>query len=1016
MRILLSLLPLLLAAPLYAAPFTAGNLVVYRVGDGVAGLANSGAPVFLDEYATDGTLVQSLALPVTAASGVFPLIASGTATSEGLLTRSADRRFLLLTGYGRALGGSGSLSGTAAAVVPRVLGRVDASGVIDTSTALTDFADANNPRSAVSTQGTDVWLAGGAGGVRFATLGASTSTQINAAPTNFRQLAIVDGQLLVSTSSGSSFRLAEVASGLPTDAGQTLVNLPGLPTNSGSPYAYVFFDLSVAVPGVDTLYLADDSIGLQKYSLVAGTWTLNGSIGGAADLYRGLAGVLVGSEVRLYATRLGGSGAAGGGQLVSLSDASGHGGNFAASATVLVTAANNTALRGVAMAPEQDLPPLGPLMRVTEYMYQGADGEFVEFTNVGDQPADLSGWSFDDDSRVPGSFPLDAFGTVQPGESVILTEAGAAAFRAAWGLCDGQKVIGDLNQNLGRNDEINLYDATNAQVDRLSYGDQNFPGSIRTQARSGWVSAAGLGVNNALEWTLSVLADGEASVASAGADLASPGRSTRVLFEFDPCQVEPNAPTVSVDLMSTSDFLDIPVNSGGAVGAVIDDPTDPAASVGIGFVFDDPAGDPSALVIEVSSNNPDVLAPAGLVLTGSGSARQLRIQPNGVGRAQITVVARAPDLRQGQYVIDYAASAASVEPAATRWHAGASDASTGVAISDTLMLVADDENQVLRLYRRDLSGLHLAGFDFTAQLGLSDLSGGLPREVDIEASTRIGDRIYWSGSHGNQASAPHNPRPNRRRIYATDLNSGVLPTLSYVGRYDHLAEDLIAWDAANGHGLGAGFLDLAASAAPGVSPESVAGFNLEGLAAAEDGSAWIAFRAPLLPAGARTHALLVPVQSLDALVAGAASGSLAAGSASFGAPLLVDLGGRGIRSIERSSSGDYLIVAGPVPGGAAATTDFRLYRWSGDPLDAPVWLPARLAERLVDGSYEALIGLPHAPTPGSEVQLLVDNGDTVYYADGVIAKELAERRQAKFRGERIEVLDESVFGNGFESP
>ena len=64
-------------------------------------------------------------------------------------------------------------------------------------------------------------------------------------------------------------------------------------------------------------------------------------------------------------------------------------------------------------------------MRVTEYMYDGTDGEFIEFTNVGSTPVSMDGWSFDDDSGISGSFSLSAFGTVAAGESVILAELSA---------------------------------------------------------------------------------------------------------------------------------------------------------------------------------------------------------------------------------------------------------------------------------------------------------------------------------------------------------------------------------------------------------------------------------------------------------------------------------------------------------------------------------------------------------------------------------------------------------------
>ena len=49
------------------APFTAGNIVVYRVGDGGAATTSAAAPVFLDEYTPatpTWTLVQSVPMPV----------------------------------------------------------------------------------------------------------------------------------------------------------------------------------------------------------------------------------------------------------------------------------------------------------------------------------------------------------------------------------------------------------------------------------------------------------------------------------------------------------------------------------------------------------------------------------------------------------------------------------------------------------------------------------------------------------------------------------------------------------------------------------------------------------------------------------------------------------------------------------------------------------------------------------------------------------------------------------------
>ncbi len=327
--------------------FIPGDLVVYRVGDGSALLANSGAAVFLDEYTPSGTLVQSIALPTVASGANQPLIASGTSVSEGLLALSTDGRYVLLTGYDSTLPGNAALSGTAAAMVPRTVGRVSFDGNVDTSTALTDFADGNNPRSAVSTDGTQLWVGGAAGGVRYTTLGGTTSTQISTDGKNIRQVNIFDGQLYIS-SQKTTIRVATVGTGIPTTTGQSITNLPGFPT-SNFPNALFFADLDGA-PGVDTLYVADDTTGggqIQKYSLIGGNWNANGAID--APNVHGLTGVVSGTAVALYATTSGLDGTSG--TLYAFTDSSGYGGNASGTANTLLTALTNEAFRGIALAP-----------------------------------------------------------------------------------------------------------------------------------------------------------------------------------------------------------------------------------------------------------------------------------------------------------------------------------------------------------------------------------------------------------------------------------------------------------------------------------------------------------------------------------------------------------------------------------------------------------------------------------------------------------------------------------------
>jgi uncharacterized protein YjiK len=178
-------------------------------------------------------------------------------------------------------------------------------------------------------------------------------------------------------------------------------------------------------------------------------------------------------------------------------------------------------------------------IQITEYSYSSLNGEFVEFTNTGATAVDMTGWSFDDNSRIAGSFSLSGFGVVKPGESVIITETvDVAAFRTAWGLPATVKVLGGSNvaktlggsdQALQRADEINLYDASGAVVDRLTYDDATIAGSPRTLNVSAYTDPANLGKNDASKWKLSTVGDiqgGKASILVGGVtatDIGSPG-------------------------------------------------------------------------------------------------------------------------------------------------------------------------------------------------------------------------------------------------------------------------------------------------------------------------------------------------------------------------------------------------------------------------------------------------------------------------------------------------------------
>jgi hypothetical protein len=242
-----------------------------------------------------------------------------------------------------------------------------------------------------------------------------------------------------------------------------------------------------------------------------------------------------------------------------------------------------------------------------------------------------------------------------------------------------------------------------------------------------------------------------------------------------------------------------------------------------------------------------------------------------------------------------------------RVHTGMCDASAGVASAGdpNLFFVANDEDQGdvrIRLYS-------LTAPDGSGPLKTSPISVqflGLTKkhqEVDVEGSARVGGIIYWIGSHS--ASKDGEPRPNRRRLFATQEDPADPGTLRpveapYKGLIDDLEED-------------ARYQPFHLAKAGEKAPKDEGALNIEGLAEAPDGGLLIGFRNPI----PKKQALIVPLKNPTEVTRGQ--------HGKFGDPILLDLDGLGIRSIERTPGGFYLIVAGKHDAGGPS----RLFRWSG---------------------------------------------------------------------------------------
>lgn len=267
-------------------------------------------------------------------------------------------------------------------------------------------------------------------------------------------------------------------------------------------------------------------------------------------------------------------------------------------------------------------------------------------------------------------------------------------------------------------------------------------------------------------------------------------------------------------------------------------------------------------------------------------------------------------------------------------YGGMCDASAAAAVAPDSFVVASDGGNVLRLYRRDQK----------QPLGTVDLEAFLrPDEdarTDIEGAAAIlgpdprTDRIYWIASHSRNSEG--NKRPSRHRLFATEVaaQAGQVTVTPVGAPYFHLIEDLLA---------ATQLQTLRLAEAAKLRPESENGLNIEGLAATPDGGLLIGFRNPR-PGG---NALVVPLDNPSEVVAGS--------RARLGQPIELDLGGLGIRSLERV--GDrYLIVAGPfdeAPFGEAG--GFALYEWSGIADEPPV---ERADIDFADLRPEALFTLP----------------------------------------------------------
>jgi hypothetical protein len=287
---------------------------------------------------------------------------------------------------------------------------------------------------------------------------------------------------------------------------------------------------------------------------------------------------------------------------------------------------------------------------------------------------------------------------------------------------------------------------------------------------------------------------------------------------------------------------------------------------------------------------------------------------------------------------------------------GMSDASAAVAVAEDMFVVADDENNLLRVYKTNQPSLPLFSYDLTPFLGIE------PRytEADIEGATMLDDTVYWITSHGRNTDGKM--RPNRYRFFAVKVkvqNQNI--TIEPVGspcrtlvhsllkaeNLRHLGLDQATrFDAKN----------LTKQQLKNLAPKEN-GLNIEALCASADGNTiYIGFRNPRPD----SKAIVVPLNNPQQVIEKQQPPI-------FADPLLWDLKGFGIRSMEYSPFHKaYFIIAGPHNDNPA---EFALYRWSGRKDEPP--LPLHLINS--DFNPEALVAFKNSP----RLLLLSDDGTLV---------------------------------------
>lgn len=340
------------------AQFTPNRLAVYRVGNGTTVGNNQTSAVFIDEYLTSSANQTSHSYSIdiaTVTNGTNFRLTSVMRTGatafqlEGMSGLSADGNHLAIIGYDQATGA------TVDNTTIKVVGLINSQGEVNTSTTLTGNSPA---RAAIALDGGNTTYSSVLGaGIRYSTLGSSTSLQVNSTVSNARSFTIFNNRLYCANNASQIpfFNTLPTTSGTATSGNIVLSGIANV-------NQIALFDADGnGTP--DILYAANDGTGLadaglHKYILESGTWVVKGfiKIAGLTDGLKSVTGKAVGADIELYVTTWGNLATTPKvpSQLLKIIDLDAETSvinNSDNVPTVLATAADNTIFRSVTFTP-----------------------------------------------------------------------------------------------------------------------------------------------------------------------------------------------------------------------------------------------------------------------------------------------------------------------------------------------------------------------------------------------------------------------------------------------------------------------------------------------------------------------------------------------------------------------------------------------------------------------------------------------------------------------------------------